>query len=324
MFDLGTLGTLRSGELAVLVIAVAVAIASAWRLYRIGIGEDRQFRLGTMVAAVLPRRADDAVERGSWLQRLGALLAASPLVGRKAQQKHLESLNGAGIRGPAALTILLGLKVVSFVLFTALAWGLATGTPAIAGNLLLRIGVMLLGIFGGWEFPDFVVTRIASHRRDKIERGMPDALDLLVICAEAGLSLTQAIEEVAKDLHRLSPEIAEEFSITVSEMRVLTDRSAALDNLAQRTGIEHLRGLIATLTQSIKFGTPLAESLRMFANEMRLMRLAKMEERAARLPVLLAIPLILFIMPALLMVIATPIALRIIDRVLAVFPFLAS
>jgi tight adherence protein C len=142
---------------------------------------------------------------------------------------------------------------------------------------------------------------------------MPDALDLLVVCAEAGLSLNQAIEEISRQLRMSNKDVADEFTTTSAEMRVLPDFGQALDNLVERTGLDELRGLIATLKQSMKFGTPLAESLRIIAGEMRAARHARIEERAARLPVLLAIPMMLFILPCLLMVVGTPMVLRIMD-----------
>jgi tight adherence protein C len=165
----------------------------------------------------------------------------------------------------------------------------------------------------GWRFPDTLLSRLAARRRARFETGIPDALDLLVICAEAGLSLDHAIEEVGRVLHSSSREVAEEFSATAAEMRVSPVRSQALENLAQRTGLASLQSMVATLNQSIKFGTPLAESLRVLAVEMRAERLARFEERAARLPVLLTIPLMMFILPSLMIVIGTPLALRIMD-----------
>jgi tight adherence protein C len=142
---------------------------------------------------------------------------------------------------------------------------------------------------------------------------MPDALDLLVICAEAGLSLDRAIGQVGHVLRSSSPTVAEEFAATAAEMRVSAVRSQALENLARRAGIPSLRSMVAALNQSINFGTPLAESLRVVAAEMRAERLARFEERAARLPVLLTLPLMAFILPSLMIVIGTPLALRIID-----------
>jgi tight adherence protein C len=127
------------------------------------------------------------------------------------------------------------------------------------------------------------------------------------------VSLDQSIEQVSEDLRASNSAVADEFATTASEMRVLSNRAEALENLVERTGVASLRGITATLNQAIRFGTPLAESMRILAAEMRATRLARMEERAARLPVLLAIPLALFILPSLMMVISTPVVLRLAD-----------
>jgi tight adherence protein C len=136
---------------------------------------------------------------------------------------------------------------------------------------------------------------------------------LLVVCSEAGLSLNQSIEEISHQLRLSNRDVADEFATTSAEMRVLPDFAHALDNLVERTGLEDLRSLTATLKQALKFGTPLAESLRMIAAEMRAQRHARIEERAARLPVLLAIPMMMFILPCLLMIVGTPVVLCIMD-----------
>jgi tight adherence protein C len=147
----------------------------------------------------------------------------------------------------------------------------------------------------------------------RLENGIPDAIDLLVVCAGAGLSLDHAIEQVGHVLHSSSPEVAKEFRATAAEMRVLPDRSQALEHLAERAGLPSLRSIVVTLNQSIKFGTSLVESLRILASEMRTERLTRFEQRAARLPVLLTVPLMLFVLPSLLIVIGTPLVLRVVD-----------
>ena len=132
-------------------------------------------------------------------------------------------------------------------------------------------------------------------------------------------SLDQAIDQVSQDLRSSNRVVADEFAATAAEMRVLPNRSVALENLVERTGLSTLRSITATLSQAIRFGTPLAESMRTLAAEMRNERLLRIEERAARLPVLLAMPLAAFIFPALMIVIGTPLALRIWDTLTVVF-----
>jgi tight adherence protein C len=165
----------------------------------------------------------------------------------------------------------------------------------------------------GWRLPDFILGHMIRRRRLRLEAGMPDALDLMVICAESGLSLNQSIDVISREVHASHKDVAYEFATTSAEMQVLPDFGQALDNLVDRTGLADLRSLVATLKQSLKFGTPLAESLRMIAAEMRATRQARYEQRAARLPVLLAIPMLMFILPCLLMIVSTPVVLRMID-----------
>jgi tight adherence protein C len=179
--------------------------------------------------------------------------------------------------------------------------------------MLARVAGLGSGLLLGWRLPDFILNHRIKRRRLRLEQGMPDAMDLLVICAEAGLSLNQSIDEISRQMHLSNRDVADEFAATAAEMQVLPDFGQALDNLVQRTGLSDLRSLTATLKQSLKFGTPLTESLRMIAAEMRAARHARIEERAARLPVLLAIPMMMFILPCLMMIVGTPVALRMID-----------
>jgi tight adherence protein C len=176
---------------------------------------------------------------------------------------------------------------------------------------------MAFGIMLGWRLPDIVVGWLARRRKIRLEMGFPDALDLLVICAEAGLGLEQAIGQVSHDLRFATPDVAAEFAIAAAEMRVIADRRLALEHLAERTGLETLKSMISILNQSIRFGTPLSEALRQLTAEARMVRIARLEEQGARLSVTLLLPMMVFIMPSLFLVICGPIALRAIDLMTA-------
>ena len=216
-------------------------------------------------------------------------------------------------QGHGRLATLLAAKACSAVAFLMASWLLVEWLDFFPGSPTIRLVILAGAVLLGWRVPDVVLSRLAARRRVRLEQGMPDALDLLVFCAEAGLSLDQAIEQVARDLHSSSPDVAGEFAAAAAEMRVLPDRSQALENLAQRAGLASLRSIVATLNQSIRFGTPLSDSLRVLAAEMRAERLARYEERAARLPVLLALPLMGFILPAMMIVVGAPLILQMID-----------
>jgi tight adherence protein C len=317
----GTYLTLRMGEVSlgpvetsVFVLALAAAFLSGLNLWRISRSEDRQDRLVTLrTGSARDTGEQDRLRGPRWYTRLGGQIAASPIIGIAEQQRLLAALAAAGIKGHGDLGTFFASKLCGAVAFAALAWLFLEWKQFFGGLVVVRMALLLGALMLGWRFPDVVLSRLAARRRLRIEQGLPDALDLLVICAEAGLSLDQAIEQVAHDMHAANPTVADEFTITAAEMRVLTDRGEALENLVRRTGVASLRGITATLTQAIRFGTPLAESMRILAAELRTERLARLEERAARLPVLLAIPMMLFILPCLLMVIGTPVALRVGD-----------
>ena len=295
----------------ILVLTIAAALLSAHRLWRIGRQEDRRDRLMALRGAPVDRAVRE--RRPRWYQRLGGMVAASPAVGTAEQQRLLGILASAGIKGHGSLSGFVASKLCGAFTSAALVWLFLEWRQWFAGSATIRIAVALGALMLGWRLPDFVLSRLAARRRLDLEQGLPDALDLLVICAEAGLSLDQSIEQVSEDLRASNSAVADEFATTAAEMRVLSNRAQALDNLVERTGVAALRGITATLNQAIRFGTPLAESLRILAADMRTTRLARIEERAARLPVLLAIPLALFILPSLMMVISAPVVLRLSD-----------
>jgi tight adherence protein C len=307
------LGAMSFGPIETLIVGLtlAVALLSAFNLWRIGRREGRRDRLAALRAVVVDRAAQ--AQRPRWYDQLGTLLAPTPIVGTAEQQRLLGVLAGAGIKGHGNLAIIITTKICGAVALAVLSWLYLKWMHLFAELWQLRLAVLVGGLMLGFRLPEIILSRLAARRRLRLEQGLPDALDLLVICAEAGLSLDQAIEQVGRDLRPLNPAVADEFATTAAEMRVLPNRGDALVNLVQRTRLASLRGVTATLNQTIRFGTPLAESMRVLAAQMRTERLARLEERAARLPVLLAFPLMAFILPALLIVVGTPIALRIVD-----------
>jgi tight adherence protein C len=239
------------------------------------------------------------------------MVAATRIIGMAEQRRMLATLAAAGVKGHGRLAALISGKVCSGAAFVPLCWLFLEWCQFFVGATSLRL-IFLAGAFIlGWRCPEIVLSRLAARRRARLEVSIPDALDLLVICAEAGLSLDHAVEQVSRGLYPSNREVAEEFAATAAEMRVSPVRGQALENLAHRTALASLRSIVAALNQSINFGTPLAESLRVLAAEMRAQRLARFEERAARLPVLLTLPLMAFVLPSLIIVIGTPLVLRI-------------
>ena len=168
-------------------------------------------------------------------------------------------------------------------------------------------------LFGSYKAPDLFVQNLISKRSEAIRKGLPDALDLLVICAEAGLTVDAAFSRVARELGAGYPELGDEFALTSIELGFLTDRRQAFDNLSGRVALESIRGVVTTMVQTEKYGTPLASALRVLSAEFRNERMMRAEEKAARLPAIMTIPLILFILPVLFVVILGPAACSISD-----------
>ena len=176
-------------------------------------------------------------------------------------------------------------------------------------RLLAAAGAAVLGFFA----PGIYISNLTKKRQKRMQLGLPDALDLMIICAEAGLSLDATLVRVSRELAAATPDLAEELAITSAELTFLPDRRQAFDNLNNRTDMPSIRGVVNTLMQTAKFGTPLAHSLRVLAIEYRDARMFKAEEKAARLPALMTVPMILFILPTLFIVLMGPAALGIVD-----------
>jgi len=173
-----------------------------------------------------------------------------------------------------------------------------------------RVLMALLASAGAFFLPDLVVMQLAKKRQKDLQRGLPDALDLLVVCAQAGLSLDSAIGRVAREIGFSSPAIGEEFSLTALELGFLPERRQALENLKNRTGLKDIQAVVSTLVQSEKYGTPLAYALKVLSAEFRRERLMRAEEKAAQLPAIMTLPLALFILPVLFMVVIGPAIIR--------------
>lgn len=176
----------------------------------------------------------------------------------------------------------------------------------------LVAGTVCAGI-AGWLAPKFIVDFRVKARMRVIARGLPDALELLVVCVEAGLSLDDGLDRVVAELWESHPALADELALTAADLKILPSRDQALANLADRVDLPSIRSIVGTLAQTMRFGTPLAQAMRVVANEMRNDALLSMEERANRLPALMTVPMIVFILPTIFMILGGPAVLRVID-----------
>ena len=168
-------------------------------------------------------------------------------------------------------------------------------------------------VIAGYKGPETFLKNKSGKRTLLIQKGLPDALDLLVICAEAGLTVDAAFNRVAKELGRAYPELGDEFALTAIELSFLTERKQAFENLAYRVDLDAVRGVVTTMVQTERYGTPLASALRVLSAEFRNERMMRAEEKAARLPAIMTVPLIMFILPVLFIVILGPAACSIAD-----------
>jgi tight adherence protein C len=300
-------------ETILLVVAIATALVSAVELIRLPLRESIRERVADLRRAMVESGGMVRAARIPWYVQVGAVLAKSPLVGTAEQRRLSAKLALAGIVGPRWVPTFIAIRFAFAITAAAAVWIALMSADISSDVRMLGYFIVAFGLMLGWRLPDIAVGRLARRRKLRLEEGFPEALDLLVICAEAGLGLEQAIAQVAHDLRHSTPEVANEFAITAAEMRVVADRRLALEHLAARTGLESLQGMISTLNQSARFGTPLSESLRQLSAEARMVRIYRLEERGARLGVTLLLPVIVFIMPCLFLVFLGPIAIRALD-----------
>ena len=214
-----------------------------------------------------------------------------------------KSLAAAGLRGGAALRLFVGAKIVAVLVLPGLIWLLAEEfAVSHLMHLLLPAGGAVLGLLA----PDFVLNRIRERHSKRLDQELPDALDMMVICTQAGLGLGPTVLRVAEELAYSHKAVAIEFAQTADELQIMTDAQSALTHLGQRSGVESVRRLATTLVQSAQYGTPLSDALRTLAGELRTELVNRFEARAARLPVLLTLPMVLFILPCLFMIVGGP------------------
>ncbi len=208
-----------------------------------------------------------------------------------------------GYRSQQAGTIFMGLRVTFAALGVASILLLASVAQLTFQQILMLAAVG--GLFG-WMLPYFYVSRKIRKRQDSIRQALPDSLDLMVVCVEAGLALNQAMMRVAEEIDRVSPAMSEELTVVNLEIRAGTARDEALRHLSERTGVEDVKAFVSMLIQTDRFGTSIADSLRVHADTLRTKRRQRAEEAAAKLTVKLLFPLILFVFPAFFVVLLGP------------------
>ncbi|HIV77854.1 MAG TPA: type II secretion system F family protein [Candidatus Sphingomonas excrementigallinarum] len=280
------------------------------------LNERRELLKNGIVSAPKPRA--QLIDRATLLDRMRKVLGALKMLQDEQLKAVQIKLLQAGIRSKdMAVAVIFGRLVLPIVLGGAMAlW--VYGTEDFAdwsgfSRYMIVAGTLVLSYKG----PDLALKNQVDKRTAAIRKGLPDALDLMVICAEAGLTVDAAFARVARELRRAYPELGDEFQLTSVELGFLTDRRQALENLAMRVNLDSLRGVVTTMIQTEKYGTPLASALRVLSAEFRHERMMRAEEKAARLPAIMTVPLILFILPVLFVVILGPAACSIKDTLIA-------
>jgi tight adherence protein C len=262
----------------------------------------REAMLQRISAVVTPRTQFGIRQRrislGEIVQRFDRILPRSQAEASVTRQRLIR----AGFRNESGVSIFYGAKLLvplGLCCFTLLS-GLASYSPFFVVVTALGVGFLL---------PDFWLGRQIAKRQSAIRRGLPDVLDLLVICMEAGQSLDQATARTAEELKRAQPEISDELGVVVLEQRAGRPRADAWRNFAKRADVDSVRNLVSVLIQSEQFGTSIAKTLRIHADTLRTQRKQQVEEQAAKTSVKLVFPLVLFIFPSIFLVTLGPAAI---------------
>ncbi len=222
-----------------------------------------------------------------------------------------EKLAMAGYRGQTPATVFMFFRFVMPFLVFVLALVYVFLVLHLSYSTMTKIGIAVAAALVGYYLPDLFVSNAISRRQQSIMRTFPDALDLLLICVESGMSIEPAFTRVASEIGQQSPELAEEFALTTAELSYLPERRLAFENLAARCGHSGVKAVATALNQAEKYGTPLGQALRIAAQENREMRMAEAEKKAASLPAKLTVPMIIFFLPCLFAVIMGPAIMRI-------------
>jgi tight adherence protein C len=223
-------------------------------------------------------------------------------------------LTATGFRSRDAIVVFTFFKLVSPLVFLAGAALYIYGISPTGKGAYVDFGVVAAAALIGSKLPEFVLGKIRDKRLEAIRKALPDALDMLVICAEAGLASDAALKRVVAETGRKNSVLADELGQTAMELGFMPDRRAALDNFARRCPLPSVQAFVNTMVQAEKYGTPLARAFKVLSAEQRNERMMRAEEKAGRLPATMTVPMMIFILPALFIVLIGPAALDIMDN----------
>jgi tight adherence protein C len=241
------------------------------------------------------------------IEAIGTAMIDSGMLSASTLNEVTETLTNTRLRGSRGLSLFIGLKMVLLVGLPLLLILVGSQFGMTSGSLL---SISAVAAIIGLLAPDYVIKSIRARYLKQVEAGLADALDMMVICAEAGLGLEAAIERVSEEIAIAHRNVSLELIRTSQDLRLISDRKVALTNMGTRTGLDSMKRLATMLVQSSQLGTPLTKALRTISNELRQEALTRFEARAARLPVLLTVPMIVFILPCVFIVVAGPAGLQ--------------
>ncbi|MDP2528777.1 MAG: type II secretion system F family protein [Candidatus Palauibacterales bacterium] len=301
-------GFLTATAVALLVLAVASVPSGEARTLRRRLEELRAGEASYQELQERRRRQAKRERLETLLEAVGERMGGADQ-GRRSQTMR-SLLRFAGYRKPNALTVFLASRLLLAAGFGVGALFLATVFPM---SSLQRITYLTFGVLLGWMLPYIMVNRRRKHRQRQLQRALPDALDLLVVCVEAGLGLNQALQRVAQEMDRVSPAMSDELTLTTLEIRAGTPREEALRHLADRNGLDDVQSLTGMLIQTDRFGTSIAQALRVHADSLRDKRRQLAEEAAAKTSVKMLFPLVFFVFPAIFIALLGPAVFRMRD-----------
>jgi tight adherence protein C len=317
--DVLWVATLLSG-IAAFAVMFAIYTATSVRdpmAKRVKALNDRREQLKAGITASTSKRRAKLVQKSETTDRIRAILSSLKVLQEEQVKVAQTKLLQAGIRRKEwAVAVIFGRLVLPIVIGGPILYMVYGTNMFVEWSAFKRYGLVAMGFILSYKAPDIYLKNKITKRSHAIRKGLPDALDLLVICAEAGLTVDAAFARVSRELGKAYPELGEEFSLTGIELGFLTDRRQAFENLAKRINLDAVRGVVTTMIQTEKYGTPLASALRVLSAEFRNERMMRAEEKAARLPAIMTIPLILFILPVLFIVILGPAACSINDALM--------
>lgn len=297
------------GSVAVIFAVYAAATVRDPMAKRVKALNDRREQLKAGITASTAKRRAKIVQKNETADKMRSFLSQFKMLQDEQLKDAQQKLAQAGIRSKdKAVMVIFGRMLSPIILGMVAAYLFYISDIFADWSALKRFGGFAGMVIFAYKLPDILVENIRQKRTTAIRKGLPDALDLLVICAEAGLTVDTAFSRVAKELGKAYPELGEEFTLTAIELGFLTERRMAFENLAYRVNLESIKGVTTTMVQTEKYGTPLASALRVLSAEFRNERMMLAEEKAARLPAIMTVPLILFILPVLFIVILGPAA----------------